>query len=117
MGKLFTKIGEKHVDKEFRLVASLSVEGVNLDTKVLCVPGVLKGIEVRDGMLKFYISKGFSLIQQDQSCFTKLKEQIFVKPVQQHPVTVSKVVPGTTTRSFWFTEERILLKRLMKQVV
>ncbi|KAH0642553.1 hypothetical protein KY289_033527 [Solanum tuberosum] len=74
-------------------VASLSVEGVNLDTKVLCVLGVLKGIEVRAGMPKLYVSKGFSLTQQDQSGLAKLKEPIFVKPVQQLPVTYSKVVP------------------------
>ncbi|KAK4710016.1 hypothetical protein R3W88_004529 [Solanum pinnatisectum] len=61
-------------------VASLSVEGVNLDTKVLCVP-------------RLYVSKGFSLAQQDQSCLAKLKEPIFVKPVQQLSVTDTKVVP------------------------
>ncbi|XP_049393035.1 uncharacterized protein LOC125857472 [Solanum stenotomum] len=44
-------------------------------------------------MLKFYVSKGFSLTQQDQYCLAKLKGPIFVKPVQQLPITDSKVVP------------------------
>ena len=39
------------------------------------------------------LSKGFSLTQHDQSGLTKLKEPIFVKPVQQLPVIDSKVVP------------------------
>jgi len=92
MGKLFRKIGEENKSiKSLEPVASLSVEGVNLDTKVLCVPGVSKGIEVRAGMPKLYVSKGFSLTQQDQNCLAK--GPIFVKPVQQLPVTDSKVVP------------------------
>ncbi|KAG5630815.1 hypothetical protein H5410_002532 [Solanum commersonii] len=69
IGKLFRKIGEENNPiKSLEPVASLSVEGVNLDTKVLCVPGVSKGIEVRAG-------------------------PIFVKPVQQLPVIDSKAVP------------------------
>ncbi|KAH0763564.1 hypothetical protein KY290_019637 [Solanum tuberosum] len=55
--------------KSSKPVASLSVEGVNLDTKVLCVPGVSKGIEVR------------------------AVEWTFVKHIRQLPVTDSKVVP------------------------
>ncbi|XP_049414840.1 uncharacterized protein LOC125877655 [Solanum stenotomum] len=48
MRKLFRKIGEENKPiKSLEPVASLSVEGVNLDTKVLCVLGVSKGIEVR----------------------------------------------------------------------
>ncbi|XP_049401663.1 uncharacterized protein LOC125865510 [Solanum stenotomum] len=48
MGKLFRKIEEENNSiKILEPVASLSVEGVNLDTKVLCVSGVSKGIEVR----------------------------------------------------------------------
>ncbi|KAK6789659.1 hypothetical protein RDI58_013459 [Solanum bulbocastanum] len=81
---LLRRIGDE--DKSIKIlepVASLSMEGVNLDTKFLCVPGVLKGIEVRAGMLKLYVSIGFSLTHQDQSCLAKLKEPIFVKPVQQ----------------------------------
>ena len=94
MGKLFKKIGEEDKSmKSLDPVASLSVEGVNLDTKVLCIPGVSKGIEVREDMPKLYVSKGFSLTQHDQSGLTKLKEPIFVKPVQQLPVIDSKVVP------------------------
>ena len=81
MGKLFREIGEE------------DTEGVNLDTKVLCVPGISKGIEVRAAMPKLYVSKGFSLTQHDQSCLTKLKEPIFVKPIQQLPVIDLKVVP------------------------
>ena len=47
MGKLFSKIGEEDKSmKSLEPVASLSVEGVNLDTKVLCVLGDSKGIEV-----------------------------------------------------------------------
>ncbi|XP_015075319.1 uncharacterized protein LOC107019300 [Solanum pennellii] len=47
MGKLFRKIGEEGKSmKSLEPVASLSVEGINLDTKVLCVPGVSKGIEL-----------------------------------------------------------------------
>ncbi|WMV44897.1 hypothetical protein MTR67_038282 [Solanum verrucosum] len=46
MGKLFRKIGEENkLIKSLEPVASLSVEGVNLDTKVLCVPGVSKGLK------------------------------------------------------------------------
>ncbi|KAH0688745.1 hypothetical protein KY289_016103 [Solanum tuberosum] len=68
MGKLFREIREKDKSKKSsEPVVSLSVESVNLDTKVLCVPRVLKGIE--------------------------LKGPIFVKPVQQLPVTDSKAVP------------------------
>ncbi|KAH0635999.1 hypothetical protein KY290_036398 [Solanum tuberosum] len=94
MGKLFRKIGEENKSiKSLEPVASLSVEGVNLDTKVLYVPGVSKGIEVRAGMPKLYVSKGFSLTQQDQNCLAKLKGPIFVKPVQQLPVINSKAVP------------------------
>ncbi|XP_015076003.1 uncharacterized protein LOC107020230 [Solanum pennellii] len=79
MGKLFRKIGEKDKSmKSLEPVASLSVEGVNLDTKVLCVPGVPKGIEVRAAM---------------PNGLTKLKEPIFVKPVQHLPVIDSKAVP------------------------
>ncbi|XP_015161970.1 uncharacterized protein [Solanum tuberosum] len=75
MGKLFRKIGEENKPmKSLEPVASLSVEGVNLDTKVLCVPGASKGIE-------------------DQNCLAKLKGPIFVKPVQQLPVIDSKAVP------------------------
>ena len=44
-------------------------------------------------MPKLYVSKGFSLTQHDQSCLTKLKEPIFVKPIQQLPVIDLKVVP------------------------
>ena len=44
MGKLFREIGEE------------DTEGVNLDTKVLCVPGISKGIEVRAAMPKLYVS-------------------------------------------------------------
>ncbi|KAG5620664.1 hypothetical protein H5410_005882, partial [Solanum commersonii] len=94
MGKLFKKIGEKDMSlKNSEPIASFSVEGVNLDTKVLCVPGVSKEIEVRVGMLKLYVSKGFSLAQQDQICLAKLKEPIFVKTVQQLSVINTKVVP------------------------
>ncbi|XP_027767963.1 uncharacterized protein LOC114074305 [Solanum pennellii] len=94
MGKLFRKIGEEDKSmKSLKPVASLSAEGVNLDTKVLCVPGVSKGIEVRAAMPKLYVSKGFSLTQHDQSGLTKMKEPIFVKPVQQLPVIDSKAVP------------------------
>ncbi|XP_049373001.1 uncharacterized protein LOC125837979 [Solanum verrucosum] len=94
MGKLFRKIGEENKPiNSLELVASLSVEGVNLDTKVLCVSRVSKGIEVRASMPKLYVSKGFSLTQQDQNCLAKLKGPIFVKPVQQLPVTDSKAVP------------------------
>ncbi|KAG5571592.1 hypothetical protein H5410_061358 [Solanum commersonii] len=93
MGKSFRKIGEDMSLKSSEPVASLSVECVNLDTKVLCVLEVSEGIEVRAGMLKLYVSKGFSLTQWDQSCLAKLKEPIFVKPVQQLSVTDSKVVP------------------------
>ncbi|KAG5614508.1 hypothetical protein H5410_014332 [Solanum commersonii] len=50
MGKLFRKVGEEDNSiNSSEPVASLSVEGVNLDTKVLCVPGISKGIEVRAG--------------------------------------------------------------------
>ncbi|KAG5576196.1 hypothetical protein H5410_056330 [Solanum commersonii] len=67
MGKLFSKIGEEDMPlKSSEPVASLSMEGVNLDTKVLCVLGVSKGIQ--------------------------LKEPIFVKPAQQLPVTDSKKI-------------------------
>ncbi|KAH0698760.1 hypothetical protein KY284_012975 [Solanum tuberosum] len=69
MGKLVRKIGEKDkLLKNLEPVESLSEEGVNLDTKILCVPGVSKWIEVR-------------------------AELIFVKPVQQLPITDSKVIP------------------------
>ncbi|KAH0717187.1 hypothetical protein KY285_013218 [Solanum tuberosum] len=116
MGKSFRKIGEEDKSiKSLKPVASLSVECVNLDTKVLCVPGVLKGIEVRAGMPKLYVSKGFSLTEHNQNCLAKLNGPIFVKPVQQLPVTDSKLSLGTITKSLWFTEERRLLKRLMKQ--
>ena len=61
MGKLLRKIGEEDKSmKSLEPVPSLSVEGVNLDTKVLCAPGVSKGIEVRAAMPKLYVSKGFS---------------------------------------------------------
>ena len=94
MGKLFRKIEEEDRSmKSLEPVASLSVEGANLDTKVLCLPGVSNGIEVRAAMPKLYVSKGFSLTQHDQSGLTKLKEPIFVKPVQQLPVIDSKAVP------------------------
>ncbi|XP_027771420.1 uncharacterized protein LOC114076506 [Solanum pennellii] len=94
MGKLSRKIGEEDKSmKSLEPVASLSAEGVNLDIKVLCIPGVSKGIEVRAAMTKLYVSKGFSFTQHDQSGLTKLKEPIFVKPVQQLPVINSKVVP------------------------
>ncbi|KAG5595571.1 hypothetical protein H5410_036803 [Solanum commersonii] len=94
MGKLFRKIGKENKPiKSLEPVASLSVEGVNLDTKVLCIPGVSKGIEVRACMPKLYVSRGFSLTQQDQNCLAKLKGPIFVKPVQQLSVTDSKAVP------------------------
>ena len=47
MGKLFRKIEEEDKSmKRLEPVASQSVEGVNLDTKVLCVLGDSKGIEV-----------------------------------------------------------------------
>ncbi|KAG5612351.1 hypothetical protein H5410_023632 [Solanum commersonii] len=75
MGKLFRKIGEENKPiKSLKPVASLSVEGVNLDTK-FCVSGGFR----RE--LKF---------EQDQNCLAKLKGPIFVKPVQQLPVTDSK---------------------------
>ena len=74
-------------------VASKSVEGVILDTNVLCVLGFSKGIEVRAAMPKLYSSKGFSLTQHDQCCLTKVKEHIFVKPIQQLPIIDSQVVP------------------------
>ncbi|KAH0682673.1 hypothetical protein KY285_020179 [Solanum tuberosum] len=94
MVKLFSKIGEEDKSiKSLEPVTSLSVEGVNLDTKVLCVLGVSKRLEVRSSMPILYVSKGFSLTQQDQSCVAKLKEPILVKPVQQLPVTNPKVVP------------------------
>ncbi|KAG5591853.1 hypothetical protein H5410_042367 [Solanum commersonii] len=94
MEKLFRKIREEDMSlKSSEPVPSLSVKGVNLDTKVFCVPGALKGIGGRAGMSKLYVSKGFSLTQQDQSCLAKLKEPIFVKPVQQLSVPDSKVVP------------------------
>ncbi|XP_069145166.1 uncharacterized protein [Solanum lycopersicum] len=77
MGKLFSKIGEEDKSmKSLEPVASLSVEGANLDTKVLCLPGVSNGIEVRAAMPKLY-----------------LKEPISVKPVQQLLVIDSNVVP------------------------
>ena len=79
--------------KSLEPVASLSVERDNLYTKVLCVPGVSKKIEVRASMPKLYVSKGFSLTQHDKSCLTKFKKPIFVKPVQQLPVMDSKAVP------------------------
>ena len=61
MGKLLRKIGEEDKSmKSLELIASLSAEVVNLDTIVLCVPGVSKGIEVRAAMPKLYVSKGFS---------------------------------------------------------
>ena len=44
-------------------------------------------------MPKLYVSKGFSLTEHDQSGLTKMKEPIFVKPVQQLPVIDSKAVP------------------------
>ena len=57
MGKLFSKIGEEDKSmKSLEPVASLSVEGANLDTKVLCLPGVSNGIEVRAAMPKLYVS-------------------------------------------------------------
>ncbi|XP_010324801.2 uncharacterized protein [Solanum lycopersicum] len=94
MGKLFKKIGEEDKSmKSLTPVASLSAEGVNHDTNVLCVPGVSKGIEVRAAMPKLYVSKGFSSTQHDQSGLTKMKEPIFVKPVQQLPVIDSNPVP------------------------
>ena len=94
MGKLFRKIEEEDKSmKRLEPVASQSVEGVNLDTKVLCLPGFSKGIEVRAAMPKLYASKGFSLTEHDQSGLTKMKEPIFVKPVQQLPVIDSKAVP------------------------
>ncbi|KAH0737644.1 hypothetical protein KY290_036349 [Solanum tuberosum] len=50
MGKMFRKIEEEDMSlKSSEPVASLSVERVNLDTKVLCVLGFLKGIESRAG--------------------------------------------------------------------
>ena len=94
MRKLFRKIGEEDQSmKSLEPVASQSVEGVNIDTKFLCVPWFSKGIEVRAAMPKLYVSKGFSLTKHDQSGLTKLKEPIFVKPVQQLPVMDSKAVP------------------------
>ncbi|KAH0745719.1 hypothetical protein KY285_007376 [Solanum tuberosum] len=69
MGKLFRKIIEENKPiKSLEPIASLSVEGVNLDTKVL----------------KF---------EQDQNCLAKLKGPIFIKPVQQLSVIDSKAVP------------------------
>ncbi|KAH0733008.1 hypothetical protein KY289_004196 [Solanum tuberosum] len=45
-GKLFRKIEKEDKSlKSSEPVASLSVEGINLDTKVLCVPGVSKRLE------------------------------------------------------------------------
>ena len=94
MGKLFKKIGEEDKSmKSLEPVASLSVEGFNLDTKVLCLPGFSKGIEVRAAMPKLYVSKGFSSTQHDQSGLTKMKEPIFVKTVQQLPIIDSNAVP------------------------
>lgn len=58
MGMFLKKTGEE--DKLIKIlqpVASQSVEGVNFITKVFCVPGVFKWVEVRAGMPKFYISK------------------------------------------------------------
>ncbi|KAH0641443.1 hypothetical protein KY285_032279 [Solanum tuberosum] len=94
MGKLFRKIGDEDKSiKSLEPVASLNVEGINLDTKILCVPGVSKGIKVQASMPKLYVSKGFSLTQQDQNCLAKLNEPIFVMPVQQLPATDSMAVP------------------------
>ena len=62
--------------KSLELVVSLSVEGVNLDTKVSCVLSFLKEIEVQAGIPKLYVSKGFSLTQWDQSFFAKLKNYL-----------------------------------------
>ena len=71
MEKFFRKIREEvKLIKSLEPATSLSVEGVNLDTKVLCIPRVSKGIEVREAMPKLYVSKGFSLTQHDQSCLT-----------------------------------------------
>ncbi|KAH0644144.1 hypothetical protein KY284_032028 [Solanum tuberosum] len=50
MGKLLRKIGDEDKSiKSLEPVASLNVEGINLDTKILCVPGVSKGIKVQAG--------------------------------------------------------------------
>ncbi|KAK6780174.1 hypothetical protein RDI58_022358 [Solanum bulbocastanum] len=89
MGNLFRKIGEEDKSiKSSKPITSLSVEGVNLDTKVLCVPGVSKSLEVRSGMPMLYVSKCFSLTQHDQSCLAKLKEPTLIKSVL--PVTDQK---------------------------
>ena len=108
MGKLLRKIGEEDKSmKSLTPVASLSAEGVNHDTNVLCVPGVSKGIEVREAMPKLYVSKGFSLTQHDQSWLINLKEHIFVKTVQQLPVIDSKDVPWNYNKTivvYWGKE-------------
>ena len=60
MGKLFRKIGEEEkLIKSLELAASLSVESVNLGTKVLCVPGVSKAIEFQAIMPKVCIKRVF----------------------------------------------------------
>ncbi|KAH0746077.1 hypothetical protein KY285_007734 [Solanum tuberosum] len=113
MGNLFSKIGEEDMSlKRSEPVASLSVEGVNLDTKVLYVPGVSKGIQVRAGMPKLYVSKGVSLTQHNQSCLAKLKEPIFVKPAQQLPVTDSKVVPWNYNKTALFYQGKEIFEEV-----
>ena len=57
MGKLFRNIVEEDKPiKSLELVESLSVEGVNLDSKVLYVLGFLKGIDIRAAMSKLYVT-------------------------------------------------------------
>ena len=60
MGNLFQKIGEENKSmKSLEPVASLSVEGVNLDTNVLCIPGFSKGIDVRAALPKLFVKRLF----------------------------------------------------------
>lgn len=62
MGKLFRKIKEVDMSsKSSEPIISVSVKGINIYTKVVCVQGVSKGIEFRAGMLNLYVSKNISL--------------------------------------------------------
>ena len=118
MGKLFRKIGEEDQSmKSLEPVASQSVEGVNIDTKFLCVPWFSKGIEVRAAMPKLHASKGFSLTQHDQCCFTKLKDLVFVKPVQQLQVIDSKAVSWNYNKTAVVYRGKGFSKKLMKRGV
>ncbi|KAG5632768.1 hypothetical protein H5410_004485 [Solanum commersonii] len=55
IGKFFRKIGEEKSLKNSEPAACLSVESINLDTKVLCVPGVSKRLELRSGTPRLYL--------------------------------------------------------------